>query len=202
MCFGIDLFSQFDDWFKVNVGLFLLQIKVGNFCEMPKSHTMEIDQSKKIQSRHETTKTKTYSGCKGILVVCHDYKLCRNYKNKRENLKCSGSHAPEILTAKTVIVAVPTLANPTANAPAPSKSIMSVYTQRLFLGWLSLLCFLQALVHAHMIDVVAGKKECFFEDLHKQDKVRLVAVDTAYINRKFYVDDCYVSSRWWWTPRH
>ncbi|KAK7470923.1 p24 complex component [Stygiomarasmius scandens] len=48
---------------------------------------------------------------------------------------------------------------------------MSIYTHRLFLGWLSLLCFLQALVHAHMIDVVAGKKECFFEDLHKQDKM-------------------------------
>jgi hypothetical protein len=28
-----------------------------------------------------------------------------------------------------------------------------------------------ALVSAHMIEVMASKKECFFEDLHKHDKV-------------------------------
>ncbi|KAF9055001.1 supernatant protein factor, C-terminal domain-containing protein [Hymenopellis radicata] len=37
-------------------------------------------------------------------------------------------------------------------------------------AWLSLFLFLFA-VNAHMIDVLAGRKECFFEDLHKQDKM-------------------------------
>ncbi|KAJ7638561.1 emp24/gp25L/p24 family/GOLD-domain-containing protein [Roridomyces roridus] len=40
-------------------------------------------------------------------------------------------------------------------------------------GWLSLLLFLllPTLSLAHLIDVDAGKKECFFEDLHKHDKM-------------------------------
>ncbi|KAJ7591328.1 emp24/gp25L/p24 family/GOLD-domain-containing protein [Mycena floridula] len=38
--------------------------------------------------------------------------------------------------------------------------------------WTSLfLVFSVLLVQAHMIDVHAGKKECFFEDLHKNDKM-------------------------------
>lgn len=51
-------------------------------------------------------------------------------------------------------------------------SIMSrpTYTQCLLTAWLALFLSITA-VHAHMIDVVAGKKECFFEDLHKQDKM-------------------------------
>ncbi|KAG7449449.1 supernatant protein factor, C-terminal domain-containing protein [Guyanagaster necrorhizus] len=44
------------------------------------------------------------------------------------------------------------------------------YTQCLLNAWLALFLFITA-VQAHMIDVVAGKKECFFEDLHKQDKM-------------------------------
>lgn len=38
-------------------------------------------------------------------------------------------------------------------------------------AWFSLL-FLPRLISAHLIDVVAGKKECFFEDLHQHDKVQ------------------------------
>ncbi|KZP12091.1 supernatant protein factor, C-terminal domain-containing protein [Athelia psychrophila] len=34
-----------------------------------------------------------------------------------------------------------------------------------------LFSLLQCLVSAHMIDVPAGKKECFFEDLHQNDKM-------------------------------
>ncbi|KAF8915816.1 emp24/gp25L/p24 family/GOLD-domain-containing protein [Mucidula mucida] len=37
-------------------------------------------------------------------------------------------------------------------------------------AWLSLFLFLFT-ANAHMIDVLAGRKECFFEDLHKQDKM-------------------------------
>jgi hypothetical protein len=39
--------------------------------------------------------------------------------------------------------------------------------------WLTLLFLLPPLLSAHLIDVVAGKKECFFEDLHTHDKVQL-----------------------------
>ena len=35
----------------------------------------------------------------------------------------------------------------------------------------SVLALLHSLVSAHMIEVAAGKKECFFEDLHINDKV-------------------------------
>ncbi|KAL0063117.1 p24 complex component [Marasmius tenuissimus] len=41
----------------------------------------------------------------------------------------------------------------------------------LFTGCLAVLFTLKAAVHAHMIDVNAGKKECFFEDLNKNDKM-------------------------------
>ncbi|KAJ6599337.1 emp24/gp25L/p24 family/GOLD-domain-containing protein [Mycena vulgaris] len=37
--------------------------------------------------------------------------------------------------------------------------------------WLSLLFLLPPLISAHLIDVDAGKKECFFEDLHQHDKM-------------------------------
>lgn len=36
------------------------------------------------------------------------------------------------------------------------------------LAWLALF---SALAAAHIIEVSAGNKECFFEDLHKSDKV-------------------------------
>ncbi|KAF5331542.1 hypothetical protein D9611_007646 [Ephemerocybe angulata] len=36
---------------------------------------------------------------------------------------------------------------------------------------LALLAWLPALISAHMIEVPAGKKECFFEDLHVHDKM-------------------------------
>ncbi|KAL0580934.1 p24 complex component [Marasmius crinis-equi] len=45
------------------------------------------------------------------------------------------------------------------------------YTQVLFTGCLAILFTLKAAVHAHMIDVNAGQKECFFEDLNKNDKM-------------------------------
>ncbi|KAJ3892493.1 emp24/gp25L/p24 family/GOLD-domain-containing protein [Lentinula edodes] len=45
------------------------------------------------------------------------------------------------------------------------------FLQRLIAGWLVLLLVFQYAAYGHMIDVPAGKKECFFEDLHKQDKM-------------------------------
>ncbi|KAF8639765.1 hypothetical protein AX17_001026 [Amanita inopinata Kibby_2008] len=38
-------------------------------------------------------------------------------------------------------------------------------------SWLPILLLLSTWVSAHMIEVSAGKKECFFEDLHKHDKM-------------------------------
>ncbi|KAF5393553.1 hypothetical protein D9757_000273 [Collybiopsis confluens] len=38
-------------------------------------------------------------------------------------------------------------------------------------GYLAIFFTLQSIVLAHLIDIPAGKKECFFEDLHKQDKM-------------------------------
>jgi hypothetical protein len=46
-----------------------------------------------------------------------------------------------------------------------------LYTRSLFNAWLALILIIPALVSAHLIEVAAGKKECFFEDLHKHDKV-------------------------------
>ncbi|RDB23201.1 Endosomal protein P24B [Hypsizygus marmoreus] len=45
------------------------------------------------------------------------------------------------------------------------------YTRRLLSAWLALFIVIPALVSAHLIEVAAGHKECFFEDLHKHDKM-------------------------------
>jgi len=39
---------------------------------------------------------------------------------------------------------------------------------------LTFLIFIPSLISAHLIEVPAGKKECFFEDLHVHDKVRVL----------------------------
>lgn len=46
------------------------------------------------------------------------------------------------------------------------------YTPALLNMWLALLLVVPLLVSGHMIEVPASKKECFFEDLHINDKVR------------------------------
>ncbi|KAJ6516165.1 emp24/gp25L/p24 family/GOLD-domain-containing protein [Mycena sanguinolenta] len=43
--------------------------------------------------------------------------------------------------------------------------------RQLVAAWLSILFLLPTLLSAHLIDVDAGKKECFFEDLHQHDKM-------------------------------
>ena len=58
------------------------------------------------------------------------------------------------------------------------------------------------LAGAHMIDVPPGKKECFFEDLHVNDKVSRVLVFyticiLTYGRVVLCVDDCDVPSRRW-----
>ncbi|KAJ7228921.1 emp24/gp25L/p24 family/GOLD-domain-containing protein [Mycena pura] len=46
-----------------------------------------------------------------------------------------------------------------------------LYPRQLIAGWFTLLLLLPRFLSAHIIDVEAGKKECFFEDLHKHDKM-------------------------------
>ncbi len=45
------------------------------------------------------------------------------------------------------------------------------YTQKLILALFAVLYVFPLFAHAHLIEVVAGRKECFFEDLNKGDKV-------------------------------
>ena len=47
------------------------------------------------------------------------------------------------------------------------------YTPSILLTCLSILTLITFLVNAHLIEVPAGKKECFFEDLHVHDKVHI-----------------------------
>ncbi len=42
--------------------------------------------------------------------------------------------------------------------------------------WMSLVLFFLVSVSAHMMEVPASKKECFFEDLHVNDKVRRIPI--------------------------
>ena len=53
-----------------------------------------------------------------------------------------------------------------------STTMLRPYTPTLSIMWLSLLLVLPLFVSGHMIEVPASKKECFFEDLHVNDKVR------------------------------
>ncbi|KAF8220362.1 supernatant protein factor, C-terminal domain-containing protein [Tricholoma matsutake] len=44
-----------------------------------------------------------------------------------------------------------------------------LYTQTL--PWLTLFLIFSPLVYTHLVEVVAGTKDCFFEDLHKNDQM-------------------------------
>ncbi|KAJ3996033.1 emp24/gp25L/p24 family/GOLD-domain-containing protein [Lentinula boryana] len=60
--------------------------------------------------------------------------------------------------------------------------------QKLIASWLVLLLAAQHFAYAHMIDVPAGKKECFFEDLHKQDKASLIMTVTYQVGGGGHLD--------------
>lgn len=72
-----------------------------------------------------------------------------------------------------------------------------LYTRSLFNAWLALALIIPALVSAHLIEVPAGKKECFFEDLHIHDKVRANGLKNMclYINWTIFIDDSHVPGR-------
>ncbi|KAJ3867108.1 emp24/gp25L/p24 family/GOLD-domain-containing protein [Lentinula novae-zelandiae] len=62
------------------------------------------------------------------------------------------------------------------------------FLQRLIAGWLAILLAFQYTAYAHMIDVPAGKKECFFEDLHKQDKASSTMTVTYQVGGGGHLD--------------
>ena len=58
---------------------------------------------------------------------------------------------------------------------------------------LFILTVLSSAISAHLIEVTAGKKECFFEDLHINDKMTV----TYQVAEGGYLDiDFWVSIRW------
>lgn len=59
------------------------------------------------------------------------------------------------------------------NCSYTSRTMARPYTSGLLTMWCSLFLILPILVSSHMIEVPASKKECFFEDLHINDKVRV-----------------------------
>lgn len=64
-------------------------------------------------------------------------------------------------------------------------------------SWLVLFLLIPSLSLAHTIQVSAGKKECFFEDLHINDQVR-VHFDPPVLSVLMPIcpeDDCNLSSR-------
>ena len=67
------------------------------------------------------------------------------------------------------------------------------------LSWLVFFVYIPSLTLAHTIHVGAGKKECFFEDLHVNDQVRVVYNPSALPSHvNFPEDDSNVSSWWRW----
>ena len=51
---------------------------------------------------------------------------------------------------------------------------------------------------AHLIEVAASKKECFFEDLHKNDQVQIIITRTRSVLNAAIIDDSYIPSWRWW----
>lgn len=58
---------------------------------------------------------------------------------------------------------------------------------------LFILSVLSSLISAHLIEVAAGKKECFFEDLHINDKMTVTyqVAEGGYLDIDFWVSACH-----------
>jgi hypothetical protein len=54
---------------------------------------------------------------------------------------------------------------------------------------LLILLLLPSFISAHLIEVAAGKKECFFEDLHTNDKMTVTyqVAEGGYLDIDFWV---------------
>jgi hypothetical protein len=81
-------------------------------------------------------------------------------------------------------------------APLPAFTMSRVLVSLWFL-------LAASLVSSHMIEIMASKKECFFEDLHKHDKVRRKHVSTRFATWTCLpLDDRHLSSRRRRASRH
>lgn len=64
----------------------------------------------------------------------------------------------------------------------------------MLLSCLFILTGLFSLISAHLIEVTAGKKECFFEDLHVNDKMTVTyqVAEGGYLDIDFWVSTCHI----------
>jgi hypothetical protein len=155
------------------------------------------------------------SGSAASAIVC---KRCENKSEGSGVKRSKGPSSSDQRSSFSVAYMSKVLSRASSNLPpilsrvsslSTSKAQLSVmtripYTQTLAAVWLALLFSLQSLVQGHMIDVPAGKKECFFEDLHKMDKV-CPSIDRLNFQLNQFnctQDDSNVSSGRGRTPRH
>ncbi|KAF8204904.1 COPII-coated vesicle protein [Pholiota molesta] len=66
-----------------------------------------------------------------------------------------------------------------------------LYTPSLLFTSLSILILVSSIVNAHLIEVSAGKKECFFEDLHVHDKMTVTyqVGEGGHLDIDFWLSD-------------
>ncbi|KAF5321650.1 hypothetical protein D9619_001005 [Psilocybe cf. subviscida] len=65
------------------------------------------------------------------------------------------------------------------------------YTPSFLLSCLAILAILPSLVSSHLIEIPAGKKECFFEDLHVHDKMTVTyqVGEGGHLDIDFWLSD-------------
>lgn len=78
------------------------------------------------------------------------------------------------------------------------------YSPLFLFSCLASILILPTFVLAHLIEIPAGKKECFFEDLHVHDKVSVFrCVHKVFLPDSSYnLDDCDISGWRWRPPRY
>ncbi|KDR83405.1 hypothetical protein GALMADRAFT_85507 [Galerina marginata CBS 339.88] len=69
--------------------------------------------------------------------------------------------------------------------------MLRLYTHSFLFSCLTILVLLPSLISAHLIEVPAGKKECFFEDLHVHDKMTVTyqVGDGGHLDIDFWLSD-------------
>lgn len=164
----VDLLCEPDDGLEVDVGLLFL-MKENELAGLAIDYARVGAEGDADDEQSEMIKKGTEKGVPGV-----QERLCfRTFGTedgeleKRKEMKFWLPITP--LSDRHVL--------PIESWPAAKASLSSSPTQMpsilsLLIHGLALLALLPALASAHMIEVPAGKKECFFEDLHVHDKVR------------------------------
>lgn len=91
-----------------------------------------------------------------------------------------------------------------ASSTAKIITMPRLYTPLFLLSCLTAVLILPNFVLAHLIEIPAGKKECFFEDLHVHDKVSVFrCIHKIFLpDSSHTLDDCDLSGWRWRPPRH